>query len=176
MNTRFSVRAIAQQGLFAAGMALCAWIQLPLGDISFTLQTFALFLALFTLGGKRGSISFLVYLLMGLIGFPVFSGFRGGIGVLLGATGGYIWGLALAGLLYWVVTHFLGPRSAYFAAFAGMLLCYFCGTGWFALAYAGNVGWWAIMLKCVVPFLLPDIAKILLAHSIAQRLRPMLQT
>ena len=67
-------------------MAVCAWISIPFGYIAFTMQTFAVMLALFTLGGKWGTASVFVYLLLGAVGLPVFSGFQGGLGVLLGVT------------------------------------------------------------------------------------------
>ena len=82
------IRNMVLSGLFAALLALCGWISLPLGSLRFTLQTFGLLLALLTLGGKWGSVTVLVYLALGAMGLPVFSGFQGGIGVLLGPTGG----------------------------------------------------------------------------------------
>ena len=69
--------------LFSSLIAICAWISIPIGDIAFTLQTFAVFLALGTLGGKWGTVSILIYLALGAVGLPVFSGFQGGIGTLL---------------------------------------------------------------------------------------------
>ena len=78
------IRTMAQCGLFAALMCICAWVSIPFGDTVFTLQTFCLFLMLELLGGKRGSLVCLLYLLLGIAGLPVFSGFRGGLGVLLG--------------------------------------------------------------------------------------------
>ena len=86
------VRNMALCALFAALMALCAWISIPAGDVAITMQTFALFLTLGVLGGKRGTIAVSIYLLLGIVGLPVFSGFQGGLGTLLGATGGYIAG------------------------------------------------------------------------------------
>ena len=79
-------------GLFVALLAICAWLSIPLGSIAITLQTFAVFLCLGLLGGKLGSVTILVYLLLGLVGVPVFSGFRGGATALMGATGGYLFG------------------------------------------------------------------------------------
>ena len=73
--------------LFAALMALCAWVTVPYA-VPFTMQTFGVFLALLLLGGKRGTICMAVYLLLGAVGLPVFSGFRGGVGALVGSTGG----------------------------------------------------------------------------------------
>ena len=78
--------------LFGALIALCSWLCVPIGDIAFTMQTFAVFLTLGLLGGKWGTVTILVYLLLGAVGMPVFTAFRGGIGVLAGVTGGYLWG------------------------------------------------------------------------------------
>ena len=79
--------------------------------VPFTMQTFAVFLALGLLGGRRGTYAVLVYLLLGMIGIPVFSGFRGGPGVLLGTTGGYILGFLGSALVYWLMTARLGTRT-----------------------------------------------------------------
>jgi biotin transport system substrate-specific component len=76
--------------LFAALIAVFAWISIPVSDVAFTLQTLGIFLAFGLLGGKRGSAAVILYLLLGAAGMPVFSGFRGGIGVLLGVTGGFL--------------------------------------------------------------------------------------
>ena len=75
--------------LFAVLIAICSWISIPT-SIPFTLQTFGIFVTVGVLGGKRGSFAVFIYLLLGAIGVPVFAGFSGGMGVLLGTTGGYI--------------------------------------------------------------------------------------
>ena len=80
--------------LFAALTAVCAWLSIPIPPVAFTLQTFGLLLTLGVLGGKWGSISIWLYLLLGLVGLPVFSGFRFGAAALLDATGGFLWGFA----------------------------------------------------------------------------------
>ena len=82
---------MAYIGLFAVVIAICSWISIPT-VVPFTLQTFAVFLAVAILGGKRGTLSVIVYVLLGADGLPVFSGFKGGFGVLLNTTGGYIIG------------------------------------------------------------------------------------
>lgn len=151
--------------LFAALTAVCAWLSVPVADIAFTMQTFAVFLALGILGGKWGTVSILIYLLMGAVGLPVFSGFQGGIGTLLGVTGGYIWGFLLSGLTYWALERFSKPA----AMIAGMLVCYICGCAWF-LAYAGGGSLWLVLLKCVVPYLIPDGVKIAMALTLSKRI------
>ena len=97
---------LVQIALFAAIIAVCSWIQIPM-TVPFTMQTFAVFCALATLGGKGGTISVLIYIVLGAVGVPVFAGFTGGVGILFGTTGGYIIGFLFTGLLYWLITHFL---------------------------------------------------------------------
>ena len=160
-NTKYMTRA----ALFAALTAICAWISIPVADIGFTMQTFGVFLTLGVLGGKWGTVSILIYLLLGVVGMPVFSGFRGGMGMLLGVTGGYLWGFLFSGLTYWLLERF-GKLPAMIAA---MAVCYLCGSLWFHIYAGGGIG--LILLRCVVPFLIPDGLKILLAHSLSRRLR-----
>ena len=96
--------------LFACLMAICAWISIP-GQIPFTLQTMGVFLAVGLLGGKRGTVAVLVYILMGAVGLPVFSGFAGGLGKLLGMTGGYIVGFLVSALLMWAMEALFGSKK-----------------------------------------------------------------
>jgi len=161
-------------GLFTAILSVCAWISVPMGDIVITLQTFGIFLALGLLGGKLGSITLLVYLLLGAVGAPVFSGFRGGLGVLLGTTGGYIFGFMLTSLVYWLITA-LGdtPVARLIAMVLGLLLCYSCGSWWYMTRYlsGGSVTLGVVLLKCVVPYLIPDGLKLALAWFFTGRLK-----
>ena len=150
--------------LFAALLAVCAWICIPLGDAVLTLQTFGVFLALLLLGGKWGSLSILLYLLLGAVGLPVFSGFRGGLGAILGVTGGFLWGFLAMGLVYWALARF----GKFPALLAGLAVCYGCGCLWFSVYAGGGLGF--ILLRCVVPYLIPDGVKLWLALSISRRL------
>lgn len=150
--------------MMAALMAVCAWLSVPIPPISVTMQTFGVFLSLGVLGGKRGTASILLYLLLGLVGLPVFSGFRGGASVMLGATGGFLWGFLAAALVYWLLER-LGKLPA---MIAGMLVCYGCGSWWFTL-WAGTDLRGAVLV-CVVPYLIPDAVKIGLAYSMSKRI------
>lgn len=118
---------LAYIALMAALIALCAWISVPLGPVPFTMQTFGIFAALGLLGGRRGTLAFLSYLLLGIVGLPVFSGFSAGAGVLFGATGGYLLGYLAAALLFWGLTAKLGANPSGdglgHGAGAGALLC-----------------------------------------------------
>ena len=150
--------------LFAALTAVCAWLSIPIPPVAFTLQTFGLLLTLGVLGGKWGSISILLYLLLGLVGLPVFSGFRFGAAALLDATGGFLWGFAAGALVYGLLERF--GRLPAMISF--QLVCYGCGCWWFSL-YSGSVG--AAVLACVVPYLIPDGIKLWLAYGLSKRLR-----
>lgn len=166
--------AMVQIALFAAIIAICSWIQIPL-TVPFTLQTFAVFCTLGILGGKNGTISVLLYIILGAVGVPVFAGFSGGVGILLGTTGGYIIGFLFTALLYWVITHFFGDKLPVMilAMALGLVVCYAFGTAWFMLVYArttGAVGLMTALGWCVFPFILPDCVKIALAILLAKRI------
>ena len=167
-------RNMALCGLFTAVLTVCAWIAIPFGDSVITLQTFGVFLTLALLGGKRGTLTVLVYLLLGAIGAPVFSGFRGGLGALLGTTGGYIFGFMLTSLCYWMLTSIKNtPALRLMAMILGLLLCYGCGSYWYLARYlsAGTASLGAVLLKCVVPYLIPDALKLALAWFLSKRLK-----
>ena len=111
MNRQFRVVDLTYMAVCAALIAICAWITVP-AAVPFTLQTFAVFCVLGLLGGKRGTVAILVYILLGAVGLPVFSGFNGGIGALLGTTGGYILGFIFIGLIYWAAEKLFGFKLA----------------------------------------------------------------
>lgn len=161
-------------GLFTAILALCAWLSIPMGDLVITLQTFGIFLTLGLLGGKRGSITLCVYLLLGAVGAPVFSGFRGGLGALLGTTGGYIFGFMLTALTYWILTSIKDtPLTRLLAMILGMLLCYSCGSWWYMTRYlsGGQLALGLVLMKCVIPYLIPDAIKLTLAWILTGKLK-----
>ena len=155
-------------------IAVCSWISIPL-TVPVTLQTFGVFTAVGLLGGKRGTLAVLVYILMGAIGIPVFSGFTGGIGILAGTTGGYIVGFLFSALLMWGMEKLFGRNMKVLAGsmILGLIACYAVGTFWFMTVYAastGPVGILTVLGWCVFPFIIPDIAKIVLALVLTKRL------
>ena len=150
--------------LFAALLAVCAWISIPIPPLAFTLQTFGVLLALGILGGRWGTVTVLAYLLLGMVGLPVFSGFQSGA-ALAGPTGGFLWGFLAGCLVYWALERF-GKLPAMLSA---QLITYVCGCLWFSV-YAGHTGFTAAVLTCVVPYLIPDAIKLTLAYSLAERI------
>lgn len=172
---KFSVRDMALSALFAALIAVCSWISVP-SAVPFTLQTFGVFMAAGLLGGKRGTVSVLIYILLGAAGIPVFSGFKGGAGVLAGSTGGYIVGFLFTALIMWLFEAKTRNRkyTLPISMAVGLLACYAFGTAWFMLVYArtsGSVGLVTALTWCVFPFILPDAAKITLACFLIQRIK-----
>lgn len=161
-------------GIFAVLIAICSWISIPT-MVPFTLQTFGVFLAVGVLGGRRGSLAVLVFVLLGVIGIPVFSGFTGGIGILLNNTGGYIIGFIFSALLMWGMEKILGRKTWALALsmVLGLVVCYAFGTVWFMVVYARNagaVGVATVLSWCVLPFVIPDLIKIIFALGLSKRL------
>ncbi len=93
MNEKLTVRDICMIGMFTALIVVFSWITIPMPlGVPITFQTFIIPLTGIILGPKKGTTSVLIYILLGVIGLPVFAGFKGGLGVLFGQTGGFIWG------------------------------------------------------------------------------------
>lgn len=173
-SARLRTLDLAYIALFTVLMAVCAWITVPM-TVPFTLQTFAVFAALSALGGRRGFYAITSYLLLGLVGLPVFSGFQS-TGALLGPTGGYLVGFLVSALVYWAVTARFGESGA--AVLIGCLLMmvtyYVFGTAWFMAVYArttGPVGLASALSWCVIPFILPDLVKLGLGVTLARRVK-----
>lgn len=161
------IRNMTRCAVLSAMLAVCAWLSIPLGDQAVSLQTFGVFFALGLLGGKLGTVTVGVYLLLGAAGLPVFSGFRGGVAVLLGPTGGYLWGFAAAAVLYWLLEKRL---VSWLNMALGLMVCYLCGTGWYYFVYAPGA-LWPVIATCVLPYLLPDTLKFLVALTLSKKLK-----
>lgn len=161
-------------GVFAVLIAICSWISIPT-MVPFTLQTFGVLLTVGVLGGKRGSLAVLVYVLLGSVGIPVFAGFTGGLGMLFTNSGGYIIGFIFTALLMWGMEKILGRKTWALALsmVLGLVVCYGFGTVWFMIVYAKNsgaVGLMTVLGWCVFPFIIPDLIKIALALGLSKRL------
>lgn len=160
--------------IFAVLITICSWISIPTA-IPFTLQTFAIFLSVAILGGKRGTLAILVYILLGTVGIPVFAGFTGGISILFGTTGGYILGFFGSSLIMWGIEKIFGKKTYVLAIsmLLGLIVCYVFGTAWFLMIYSrtnGIIEIGTVLGWCVVPFIIPDLFKIILALFLHKRL------
>lgn len=172
---------MAYIAVFTVLIAICSWISIPT-LVPFTLQTFAVFLAVEVLGGRRGTLAVTLYVLLGAIGVPVFAEFTGGLGIILRNTGGYIIGFILSALVMWLMESIfikkLHVKHVFFvqavSMVLGLLACYAAGTAWFMFVYmkdAGPVGLTTVLGWCVIPFIIPDAVKIALALILGNILR-----
>lgn len=162
MKRKIATKDLVLTALFAALTAVLAQIQLPIGPVPFNLAVFGAFLAGMLLEPAWAAASMGVYMLLGAVGIPVFAGFMGGPAVLLGKTGGYVIGyifIALATALAVKRSVKLPVIGA--AMLAGLLICYGFGTAWFMAVTGADLvsalGW------CVLPFIVPDVCKGVLA-------------
>ena len=163
--------------LCTALFVICSWITVP-SAVPFTMQTFAVaFLSAF-LGAKRGCISISTYILLGIVGIPVFSGFRSGLPAILDVTGGYVLGF----FPFCILTGILSKKSKRrFAALfllmlAGLLACYLFGTLWYSYIYlSGTKSLLTAATICVFPFIIPDIIKISLAAFMVKKAENLLK-
>lgn len=170
---RITTADIVIIALSAAIIAVCAWISIPTA-VPFTLQTFAVFTVAGIFGARRGTLSALVYILLGAVGAPVFARFTGGIGTLLGSTGGYTVGFIFIALIVGFAAEKFNrrPIPMIMSMLLGLLVCYVFGTTWFMALYTrdtGVVGLGTVMGWCVVPFIIPDCVKIACAAAIVSR-------
>lgn len=156
--------------LMAAALCVMAPWAVPLGPVPVSLATLGVYLAVGLLGGRRGTAAVGLYMVLGAVGLPVFSGFTGGLQPLVGLTGGYIWGYilcaAVAGLLR-RVSH--RPWGLPLALAAGTAVLYVAGTAWYLWQTGGTVT--AALTVCVLPFLPADGAKIAVATLLILSLR-----
>ncbi|MBQ9123926.1 MAG: biotin transporter BioY [Lachnospiraceae bacterium] len=174
---KISTKNLVLIGLCSALLCVLApWsITLPISPVPFTLGTLILYVITYILGLRKGLICFLIYLLLGFIGLPVFAGFTSGPSKLLGPTGGYLIGeLFLVLILGFFLHQFKYKRSMFLLGMVfGTFLCYFFGTLW--LAYINHLSFKVALSVGVLPYLLFDTIKIAFALFWAPRIRTTLR-
>lgn len=174
-NTKSALLNLVYISMFTALIAVCSQISLPLGPVPFTLQTLAVFVAAGMLSWKRGTISVLVYILIGLLGLPVFAGFSGGIGSVVTPAFGYIVGFILTAIVVGLSKKFFGTKLVpmIISMVIGLILCYAVGTVWFMVVYnitGQYIDLGLALAWCVIPFIIPDACKIAVAAVLVNRL------
>lgn len=168
-------RSIAQVALCIAIMIVCAWVTVPFGPVPFTLQTFAVAIAVMALRPKEALAAVAGYLALGAVGLPVFSGMRGGIGMLAGPTGGFLWGFLVggavaAGVLWALRGRAARSRRAELAARVVAAVAFLAVTyliGWAQLMAVSGMGPAEAFVAAIAPFILPDVAKMAMAVAVA---------
>lgn len=171
-------RSVAYIGLSIAIIAVCAWVTVPIGPVPFTLQMLAIPLVIAVLPPIQAVSAVYLYVIIGAIGVPIFSGFKGGIGVLLGPTGGfligYLIGVVLA-VLFLSLVRQKAKSSALDIAFvivAGIIFtaCAYV-VGCIQYSVVANVGMQQAFLVSCAPFIIPDLVKVIVAAICAQGVR-----
>ncbi|MDO4287258.1 MAG: biotin transporter BioY [Eubacteriales bacterium] len=166
-----NVREMALVALMAAVTCIMGPLSVPIGIVPISLTNLAVYLAIYVLGCKRGTLSYVVYLLIGLVGVPVFSGFTGGVGKLFGPTGGYLIGFIFMALLcgWFIDTFDCKLIPSFIGMVLGTIVCYAFGTAW--LAYQASMSFYAAMAAGVLPFIPGDLAKMIIAAIIGPQVR-----
>jgi len=168
-------RDLVTSALMVSLLTISAWISIPLGSVPVTLQVFVVVLTALLLSPGWAAATLGVYLIMGAAGLPVFSHGQGGLGVLVGPTGGYLIGFFLGALLGSALRYFLTDRGAS-TIVADISATAVCITsiyilGWMQLSVVTNMGPAAAFLAGVVPFIVPDVIKGAVAIGVAGAIR-----
>lgn len=159
MNTKKMIQAALMAALTAVG----AYLIIPIGPVPITLQTFFVLLSGRLLGKKYGVLAQITYLLLGAVGLPIFSGGQGGLGILLGPTGGFLISFIAAS---WIAGHYSGKREKdLFILGAAVLSNYLIGSIYFSFITGTNL--FEALSMTVIPFVPGDLLKIVLVLTIA---------
>ena len=169
---RTDIKNLTLTAALAALISVMSLVYVPAYPAPLTMQLFAVYFSLYLGGGTVGSAAVFIYVALGCLGLPIFPGFRGGLGVLFDATGGFIFGFLLLSLSYWLITVCI--RASYarlIASFVSLFLLYSLGATWYTFVYLDGKGFLIAVLVTVLPFVLPDLLKMYLAYLLANRLK-----
>lgn len=166
MREKIRTSTITMIALMTAVTCVLGPLSIPIGPVPISFTNLAIYLTVILLGLKMGTVSYLIYLLIGLVGVPVFSSFTGGPGKLFGPTGGYLIGFIFMALITgFFVEKFSGKIPMYFLGMVlGTAVTYAFGTAW--LAYQAGMGFKAALATGVIPFIPGDVAKMVIAALI----------
>lgn len=166
--------------LFVAFISICSQIAIHIGPIPISMSLLAIFMAGLILGMKYGTLSVIVYILLGITGMPVFAGAKGGFAVILGPTGGFLIGYILCAMIVGYVSGRFVNKKIYMVIgmVISVVVCYIPGILWYYII-TGNTISMSIKL-CVIPFILGDIIKIIISlalySKISKRLNSIIKT
>lgn len=165
-----TTKSIIMVGMFAAVLAVLSQLSIPMpSGVPVTLQTFAVALTAYVLGWKLGGAATIVYILLGAVGVPVFAGLSGGVSVLVGMTGGFIWGFIIMVLLCGAGMAQKNKIILAVLSAAGLAICHLLGILQF-MAVSGN-GFAASALMVSVPYLVKDVVSVVIAYVLALAVR-----
>lgn len=170
-NSKFTIQQIAMIAVMTAVTCVLAPLSVPIGPVPISLTNLVIYFSLYLLGWKLGTLSYVIYLLIGLVGVPVFSGFSAGPAKLFGPTGGYLIGFIPMAIIAGIVIDKYTEKwlLCLLAMIVGTIVCYALGTAW--LAYEAKMDMMAALWAGVIPFIPGDLVKMALAILIAPKIR-----
>lgn len=163
------IRKFVLCALFSALMCIGAPMSVPIGTMPVTLGLFCVALTAFCLDAKESFVAVAVYLLIGLAGFPVFSGFRGGLGAVFSPTGGFLLSYVLICPMFSHVKYAKTKITKALFSATALAITYACGTLWYMFFMQAEL--MSALTVCVLPFVMFDIAKIYIAFKTAELIR-----
>lgn len=170
---RIHTRQMALIGLMTAVICIIApfSLVLPISPVPISMGTLAIYFVIYVLGMKRGTLSLLLYILLGLAGLPVFTNFTGGVGKLFGPTGGYFLGYLFLALIsgFFIDRWSNNAIICFLGMVLGTLVCYLFGTAW--LSYQASLTFFQALAAGVLPFIPGDLVKLILAMVLGIQVR-----
>lgn len=145
-------KELTQIALCIVIIAVCAMISIPIFAVPFTMQLFGVFLTCLILR-KKSIFAVISYILLGMVGVPVFAGFKGGLQVILGPTGGFIVGFVFIALIVG-----LSKKHKLMYMIISLLVCYLFGSLWFWFVTKTSLA--LALVYCVLPYIIPDLIKL----------------
>ena len=168
--SKIATKDIVSVGMLAAVLSILSQISIPMpSGVPVTLQTFAVALTGFILAWKLGAASTLVYILVGAVGVPVFSGFKGGVQVLLNYTGGFIWGFIIMVILCGIAATRTNKVIVALLSMAGLAICHLFGIIQFM--FVMKMGFVESFLMASAPYIIKDIISVFFAYVIGAECR-----
>lgn len=170
-TNKMSTRQLTLIAVMTAVTCILGPLSLPIGLVPISLTNLVIYIAIYALGQKKGTISYIVYLLIGVIGLPVFSGFSGGFAKLAGPTGGYLIGFIFMAFISGLFIDRFSDKiyMCFIGMTLGTIITYLFGTAW--LAYVAKIPFNAALSAGVIPFIPGDIIKILISSLIGPQIR-----
>ncbi len=169
-----NIKKISVCAIFTAVICASAWISIPTPfGINLTMQLFAVCITAFCLGAKWGIAAVVAYIAIGAVGLPVFSSFSGGIGILFGASGGFLWGFLAVALICGVTFYLKNKAIKYLLYIFAVIFCHFLGALQYSLI--SGIGFFAAVITASLPFLIKDIILVFFADITAKKLNKILR-
>ena len=163
-------KEMTQIALFTALFCIMAPMSIPIGAVPISFTNFVIYLSAYLIGTKNGTISYLLYCLLGIFGLPVFSGYTGGFAKAVGPTGGFLAGMIFTALICGMFVERTNKKVLHFIGMCiGTLIAYLLGTVWFCIVTGQSPA--AAFVVCIAPFIIGDLIKMILAIYIGNAVR-----